>query len=45
MTQVLIVDDDPTIRSMMRLMLEGAGYETHEAPHGAIALEDRKSVV
>ncbi len=39
MTQVLIVDDDPTIRSMMRLMLEGAGYETHEAPHGAIALE------
>lgn len=38
MRQILIVDDDPTIRSMMRLMLEGAGYETHEAAHGAIAL-------
>lgn len=38
MRRILLVDDDPTIRSMMRLMLEGAGYEAHEAAHGAIAL-------
>ena len=38
MTQILIVDDDSSIRSMMRLMLEQAGYEINEAEHGAIAL-------
>ena len=36
---ILIVEDDPTIRSMMRLMLERAGYKITEAEHGAIALQ------
>jgi two-component system, chemotaxis family, chemotaxis protein CheY len=36
---ILVVDDDSSIRSMIRLMLEGAGYEVIEAEHGAVALQ------
>ena len=34
-TQILIIDDEPHIRRMMRLTLEAAGYEVAEAADGA----------
>lgn len=39
MARILIVDDEPDIRFMMRLILEGAGYKVTEARHGAIGLK------
>ena len=38
MTRILIVDDDPSVRFMLRLMLERAGHDVLEAQHGAAAL-------
>ena len=37
---VLVVDDDDTIRHILRRMLEGAGYEVREAPNGKVAIEE-----
>jgi CheY-like chemotaxis protein len=37
--RILIVDDDPSIRFVLRLILEGEGYEIVEAIHGEAALE------
>jgi CheY-like chemotaxis protein len=37
--RILIVDDEPDIRFMMRLILEGAGHEVTDARNGAIGLE------
>ena len=34
MARILIIDDESQIRSMLRLMLERAGYEIAEAPDG-----------
>jgi CheY-like chemotaxis protein len=34
MERILIIDDEPQIRSMLRLMLERVGYEVAEAPDG-----------
>jgi CheY-like chemotaxis protein len=34
MLRVLIIDDEPQIRSMLRLMLEREGFEVIEAPDG-----------
>jgi CheY-like chemotaxis protein len=34
MARILIIDDEPQIRSMLRLMLERVGYEVAEAPDG-----------
>ena len=34
MASILIIDDEPQIRSMLRLMLERDGYEVIEAPDG-----------
>ena len=34
MPRILIIDDEPQIRSMLRLMLERDGYEVVEAPDG-----------
>jgi CheY-like chemotaxis protein len=31
---VLVIDDEPQIRSMLRMMLERAGHEVEEAPDG-----------
>jgi CheY-like chemotaxis protein len=35
MERILIIDDEPQIRSMLTLMLEREGYEVVEAPDGA----------
>ena len=34
MARILIIDDEPQIRSMLKLMLERGGYEVVEAPDG-----------
>lgn len=34
MALILIIDDEPQIRSMLKLMLERDGYEVAEAPDG-----------
>lgn len=41
---VLVVDDDPLIAGMLRLVLEAEGYEVHEASDGRAALESVRSV-
>jgi CheY-like chemotaxis protein len=38
-TRILIVEDDPNLRIVIRMVLERAGYEIAEARHGAEALE------
>jgi DNA-binding response OmpR family regulator len=40
---VLVVDDDPLIAGMLRLVLEGEGYEVREASDGRAALESVKA--
>lgn len=37
--RVLIVDDEPDLRFLLRLQLEAAGFEVTEAPEGLTALE------
>jgi CheY-like chemotaxis protein len=36
---VLLVDEDPTVREIVRRMLEGEGWGVSEAEHGRAALE------
>ncbi len=36
---ILIVDDEMPTRTLLRIMLQGAGYTTHEAEDGEEALE------
>ena len=36
--RILIVEDHPTMREAMRLVLEGEGFDIHEASDGAQAL-------
>lgn len=38
-SQVLVVDDQDAIRKLERRILEGQGYEVHEASGGAEAIE------
>jgi len=38
--RILIVDDDAAIRALLRLILEGIGYEVSEAHHGGSALAE-----
>jgi CheY-like chemotaxis protein len=35
---VLVIDDDPGVRGLLRLLLEGAGHEVEEAGDGAEGL-------
>jgi two-component system phosphate regulon response regulator PhoB len=39
MASILIVDDEPDIREVIRFALEAAGFETHEAADAPAALE------
>jgi CheY-like chemotaxis protein len=39
MSTILVVDDDPGMRSLLRLIFETAGHVVVEAPHGKAALE------
>lgn len=39
MKTVLVVDDDPSIRALIRLYLEGAGYAVIEAADGRRAMQ------
>jgi PAS domain S-box-containing protein len=39
-TRVLVVDDDDDVREILAMGLGGAGYEVHESPDGAAALEE-----
>jgi CheY-like chemotaxis protein len=39
MTSVLVVEDDPTLRRVIEMVLETRGYEVAQARHGAAALE------
>jgi DNA-binding response OmpR family regulator len=39
MAKILLVDDDPDIRSLLKIMLTGEGHEVVEATDGAEALE------
>jgi two-component system chemotaxis response regulator CheY len=43
--KILAVDDSPSIRQMVRLTLEGAGYEVVEAGNGAEGLSKAKGLV
>lgn len=36
--QILIIDDDPNVRSVIRRTMQRAGYATEEASHGKEAL-------
>jgi CheY-like chemotaxis protein len=42
--KILIVDDDPDLTEVMRLTLEGKGYEVHSAASGTHGLEKVKEV-
>ena len=42
---ILIVDDDEDIRKMMRLILEGEGYDVDEAQSGKEAIEKSKTKI
>ncbi len=37
--RILVVDDDPQIRRVMRVTLTGQGYEVDDAKSGEAALE------
>ena len=39
MTQVLVVEDDASLRRVIELVLEARGYTVAQVPHGGIALE------
>ena len=44
MNSVLLVDDDPALRGLLRQMLELGGYVVHEAEDGLDALEKLNNV-
>lgn len=39
MARILVVEDDPSLRTVIRLVLEQAGHEIAEAANGRVALE------
>jgi DNA-binding response OmpR family regulator len=44
MTKLLIVDDDPNIRELLRVLLQAEGFEIHEAADGVQALSMLETV-
>ena len=45
MNSVLLVDDDPALRGLLRQMLELGGYVVHEAEDGLDALDQLENIV
>jgi len=43
--RILVVDDNPSMRDLLRLILEGSGYEVSEAPHGWSAMAQMEASV
>lgn len=43
MSKVLVVDDEPQLRRLLRIALTQAGYEVEEAIHGGHALEQLRA--
>jgi DNA-binding response OmpR family regulator len=43
MTEILIVDDEPTVRALLRDLLELEGHEVREAADGIAALDAMRS--
>ena len=39
MSRILVVEDDPSLRTVIRMVLERAEFQVEEAPHGHAALE------
>lgn len=39
MARILVVEDEPDMRFLLRALLESGGHEVLEAHHGAVALE------
>ena len=39
MAEILIVDDEPDVRFVLRMAFESAGHQIVEAHHGGVALE------
>ena len=39
MDKILVIDDDPAMRAMIKQMLERAGYAVDEAENGALGME------
>jgi YesN/AraC family two-component response regulator len=39
MARILVIDDQEPIRSLLRIILEGAGHEVLEASNGRLGLE------
>ena len=42
---VLVVDDEPDVRYLLRITLEYAGYEVVEAAHGEAALDQTRRAI
>ena len=40
--RILVVDDEPDIRRIIRILLEGRGYHVTEAPNGRLAVQAAK---
>lgn len=45
MARILVVDDEPDVRGLIRLVLELDGHTVEEAPHGLAALDAMTRVV
>jgi len=43
LSTILVVDDEPNMRFLVRVTLESAGHEVVEAYHGGVALERAKA--
>ena len=42
--RILVVDDEPDIRRIIRILLEGRGYHVTEAPNGLLEIKTYSSV-
>lgn len=39
MAKILVIDDEPLVLKTIRLVLEQAGHDIHEAPNGRVGME------